>query len=184
VAGVKQSAILVMLTEPLESVPANELDALRRFLVRRVRGLDEDNHRRWLRFLKRLTSGEVAQFYPVVNRSGPFHARHMTIEGRIFEHQDGFAPTKAGQRAFRNWLKVGASLVSLEIDGAEPRWLPGSCSYPEMSDDEMREFHEAAMDYLRTPHALKKLWPAVKAADRLQMLEAALTNPKDEGAPE
>jgi hypothetical protein len=176
----KQSAILVMLTEPLDSVPAIELDALRRLLFQRVRGLDDDHQRRWLRFWKRLTSGEVAEFYPVVDRAGPYHARHMAIEGRIFENQDGFPASTAGRRAFRNWIKVGASLVRLEIDGDEPRWLPGSCSYEELSDDEMREFHEAAMDWMHTPRALKKLWPEVKPADRLQMLETLLANPTEE----
>lgn len=175
----KQSAILIMLTEPVELLPASELDAVRRFLTKRVRGLNDDHHRRWLRWLKRLTHGEVQQFYPVQDRAGPFHARHMTIEGRIFANQDGFPPTKAGERAFRNWLKVGASLVRLELHGGEPQFLPGSLSYEEASDDEMREFHEAAMEYLRMPRALRKLWPAVKPAHRLEMLETLLRKPEE-----
>lgn len=176
----KLSAILIMLTEPVEALPTSEVDAVRRFLTQRVRGLSEDHHRRWLRWLKRLTQGEVSQFYPVVERAGPFHARHMAIESRIFENQDNFAPTKAGERAFRNWLKVGASLVSLELRGGEPTFLPGSLSYEDLSDDEMREFHDAAIAWLHDPRALKKLWPAMKAADRAQTLELLLRDPKEQ----
>jgi hypothetical protein len=176
----KQSAILIMLTEPLQQVPQQELDAARRLLTQRVRGLSEDHHRRYMRWLKRLFSGEVAKFYPEVDRAGPYHRRHMAIEGRLFEEQDGFAPSAAGRRAFRNWLKVGASLVTLELHGGEPRWLPGSCSHEALSDDEMREFHEAAIDFLRAPRSLKKLWPAVPAKDRHLMLEAVLRNPNEE----
>jgi hypothetical protein len=176
----KQSAILIMLTEPVEALPAFELDAVRRFLTQRVRGLSDDHHRRWLRFLRRLTQGEVSEFYPVVDRAGPFHARHMALESRLFENQDCFQPTKAGERAFRNWLKVGASLVTLELHGDEPKFLPGSCSYEEMSDDEMREFHDAAMAWLHSPVALKKLWPAMKSTERVQTLELLLANPKDQ----
>lgn len=176
----KHSAILVMLTVPMESLPAADLEAVSRFLFRYMRGLNPEHQRRWGRFWKRLMSGEVQAFYPEVDRSYAYHARHMAIETRLFEEQDGFAPTAAGRRWFRHWLKTGAGLVHLELRGATPEWVTGSLSYPEMSDDEMREFHDAAMDFLRTPRALKNLWPAVKAADRPQMLEAALANPNEE----
>lgn len=176
----KQSAILVMLTEPMEAMPTAEREAVSRFLFRRVRGLSPEHQRRWGRFWKRLIDGECAEFYPVVDRSLVFHRRHMAIESRLFEEQDGFAPTAAGRRWFRQWLKVGAALVHLEVKGDAAEWLAGSLSYDALSDDEMREFHEAAVDFLRTPRALKRLWPHVKAAERLQMLEAAMTNPEEE----
>jgi hypothetical protein len=177
---VKSSAVLVFPTFPLEHVPPAEMDVIRRFLFQTMQGVDEDHTRRWRRMWKRVGDGEVMQMYPVVGRHGAFHKRHMTLEARIFEHQDGFVPNKAGQRAFRNWLKVGASLVSLELHEGEAKFLPGSLSYEDASDDEMREFHEAAMDFLRTPRALRRLWPAVKPAQRLEMLELVLRNPNEE----
>lgn len=162
----------------MDTMSPLELDVMRRFFTQKVRGLSDDHHRRWLRWLKRLTSGEVCEFYPIVDRAGPYHAHHMAVEGAIFENQDGFPPSKAGERAFRNWLKTGASLVRLELHGDEPKWLPGSLKYEETSDDEMREFHEAAIAFLRTPHALKRLWPVVKPDLRPEMLEPLLKNPK------
>lgn len=176
----KHSAILISLTEPVQNIPAGELDAARRVLTQRIRGISEEHTRRWWRFLRRLFDGEVAEFYPANPRSLAYHRRHMAIEGAIWMQQDGFQPTKAGQRAFRNWIKTGASLVRLEIDGDAPRWLPGSFSFDELSDDEAREFHEAAMEFLASPHALRKLWPAVKAADRPAMLEAAINKDTEE----
>jgi hypothetical protein len=177
---VKQSAILVMLTEPMDAMNDHERDVVRRFLTQKVRGLSPDHHRRWLRFLKRLTAGEVQEFYPILDRAGPYHARHMAIERLIFENQEGFPASKAGERAFRNWLKVGASLVSLEIHDGEAKWLPGSLKFEEISDDEMREFHEAAIDFLHIPYALKRLWPAVKGSQRTEMLDTLLTNPNQQ----
>lgn len=174
----KQSAILVMLTEPMEALPASEREAVSRFLFRRVRGLSPEHQRRWARFWKRLINGECAKFYPVVDRSLVFHQRHMAIENRLFEEQDGFSATTAGRRWFRNWLKVGAALVHLELKGEAAEWVAGSLSYEDLSDDEMREFHEAAMDFLKQPHALKRLWPHVKPELRAQMLEAALVQPE------
>lgn len=179
----KQSAILVMLTEPMEALPVAEREAVSRFLFRRVRGLNPEHQRRWGRFWKRLIEGECAEFYPVVGRSLAFHRRHMAMETSLFEEQDGFAPTAAGRRWFRNWLKVGAALVHLELKGDAANWVADSFSFDALSDDEAREFHEAAIDFLRSPRALKRLWPAVKADQRLQMLEAALADPnQNEGA--
>lgn len=176
----KLSAILVHPTIPLQTLPPAEVDVIRRFLFRNMRGADEVHDRRWRRLWGRVAAGEVLQLYPVVERSLAYHCRHMAIERRIFENQDGFAPTEAGRRAFRNWLKVGASLVTLELEGGEPKWLPGSVSYEDLSDDEFREFHEAAIDFLRTPRALRKLWPAVAAEQRMEMLESNLNRPEEE----
>lgn len=175
----KASAVMVAPTVPLRDLPPHELDVVRRFLFQTMRGLDEEHSRRWRRMWARVADGEVLQVYPVVDRSLAYHRRHMAIEGRLFEHQDGFVPTKAGQRAFRLWLKTGAALLHLELHGGEVKFLAGSLSYEEMSDDEMRSFHEAAMEFLQAPHALRKLWPAVKPALRPSMLEAVLRNPEE-----
>lgn len=178
----KTSAIMIMLKVPKESIPAHELDIARRVLTQRIQGVDEHHHRRWLRRLNRLFAGEIQTFYPDVTRSGVFHARHMAIEGKVFHAQDCFPEGAAGQKAFRLWLKVGAALLHLELHPGEVKFVEGSLAYDELSDDEMREFHEAAMDFLRSPRALKKLWPAVKPAERMAMLEAALSKKTEEHA--
>lgn len=175
----KASAIMVMPTVPLDMLPAGEREIVSRFLFRTMRPVDEQHRRRWARMWRRAARGEVMALYPVVDRDFGYHAMHMATEQRLFANQDGFVMTKAGQRAFRNWLKVGASLVTLELEGGEPQFLPGSLSYEDLSDDEMREFHEAAMDWLRDPRALQQLWPAVPAEQRMAMLEAALRDPED-----
>lgn len=176
----KQSAVMVMLTEPMEAIPSNELEVISRFLFRRIQGLNRDHQRRWYRHWKRIMAGEVSKFYPEVDRSGPFHARHMTIEDHLFESQDGFPPTDDGRRAFRTWLKVGASHYHLKVHGGAVKFLEMSLSYDNTSDDEMREFHDAAMSFLKSPRALKKLWPAVKPTQRQEMLDTLLANPTEE----
>jgi hypothetical protein len=175
----KLSAVMVVPTIPLDMLPPAEREVVSRFLFQTMRGIDANHTARWRRMWSRVAQGEVLQCYPIVERSGLYHRRHMAIEGRIFENQDGFPPTAAGRRKFRDWLKVGASLARLELQGEVPNWLPGSVSYEDLSDDEFREFHEAAVDYLRTPYALKKLWPAVKPAERMRMLELQLAGPRE-----
>jgi hypothetical protein len=175
VAGVKLSSVMVAPTVPLSALPPQELDVIRRFLFQTMRGLDEDHSRRWRRMWGRVADGEVLQVYPVVERSLSFHRRYMAVENRIFDAQDGFAT----KRGFRLWLKLGAALCHMELHGGEIKFIPGSLSYEELSNDEMLEYHEAAMDFLRSPRALKRLWPAVKASERHLMLEAALLNPEE-----
>lgn len=180
----KTSTVMVHTVVHLPTVLSDmERDVLRKVLLEGIRGIDAAHDKRWRRFIGGLINSEPGVITDFVNpraRSLPFHKRHMKIEKTVFENQDIFPPTKAGQRKFRDWLKVGASLARLELHGDEPKWLPGSLSYDEMSDDEMREFHEAAMDYLRSPRALRKLWPAVKSAQRLQMLETLIRNPDEQ----
>ncbi len=180
----KASSIMVCPQVHLDAVLTDfERDVVRKVFFEGIQGINATHHRRWVRHISRLLKsepGEVTDFHCMRTRSLPFHQRHMAIEGKVFKHQDKFPPTKAGLRAFRNWLKVGASLVRLELDGAEPKWLPGSVSFDELSDDEMREFHEAAMDYMRSPYALKQLWPDVRSSKRAEMFETVINAKDDE----
>ena len=179
----KASAVMVMPMLPLQELPKDELEHVSRFLFRHMRGVDAEHTRRWRRLWARVAEGEMLHFYPAVERSLAYHRMHMAMEDRVFAHQDGFVMTTAGRRAFRNWLKLGASHVTLELQGGELQFLPGSLSYEDMSDDEMRAFHEAAVDYLHTPHALETLWPVVKPQERQQMLDAALRGPGEDETP-
>lgn len=172
----KASSVMVMPTIPLDMLPPHDREVVSRFLFQTMRGLDEEHTRRWRRMWARVAQGEVLQVYPVVDRSLAYHRRHMALETRIYENQDGFAT----RRGFRVWLKVGAALVHLELHDGEVKFIPGSLSYEELSDDEMREFHEAAMEFVRTPRALRRLWPAVKASQRLEMLETLLRDPEEQ----
>jgi hypothetical protein len=176
----KATAILVKLHRPLRFLPPADIQALERIVFGWFSGLDQLHDRRWRRTWKRLFHAKVVQpvwqLYDLPERSGPFHARHMAIEGRIFANQDGFLQ----REAFRTWLKTGAAFGHYEASGGALVFVPSSLSYDDCSDDEMREFHEDAMTYLRTPHALETLWPVVKPAQRMEMLDAALREPQED----
>jgi hypothetical protein len=171
---------MVRLHRPLRFLPTVLVEALSRVCFHWIRGVDEVHDRRWRRLLSNLfhtrDAAPVLQFYPVVDRSGRFHKRHMAIEGRIYENQDGFLQ----REAFRIWLKTGACWGHYEAFNGALVFVPNSCSYEDASDDEMREFHEDAIAYLRTPHALAVLWPAVVPERRLEMLETLLRDPEEQ----
>lgn len=174
----KASAIMVKPALPLRMLEPRDLEVLSRVLFQYFRGLDERHTGRWRRLWGRLFREDgVLQLYPVVERNAAFHARHMAIETRVFENQDGFV----SQRAFREWLKTGACFGHFEAAPAGGlTFVPSSCSYEDCSDDEMREFHDDALAFLRSPHALATLWPAMAPHERADNLELLLRDPEEE----
>lgn len=177
----KLSAIMVRLPFPLRMLSGIELEVLSRILFEYFQGLSPEHAARWKRIWRRLYHrGGNLSFFPVVERSGKFHARHMAIEDRIFEHQDNFPPNRAGKNAFREWLKTGAVFGHWEASAGQLVFVPDSLKYEDCSDDEMREFHQAAIDFLRTPYAVHTLWPAMSEAHAFETIESLLENPADE----
>jgi hypothetical protein len=150
-------------------------EAARRVMFGKVDGLGEKGKRQWRRFLNdlfKLEPGEVMTIKTHKARSGPFHRRHMKMEQVVFESQERFDNFDKG---FRDWLKVGAGHCDWHPGpkgGVFP--VPKSISYADMEEHEMREFHMEAVKFLRTPHALKTLWPHLPEAQRVEMIETVL----------
>jgi hypothetical protein len=176
----KTSSILVCPVVPLRQLPPEERDVLRRIVTERIRGMDATNDRRWRRFWRDLFLAEAGEGFQLdrhEERGGPFHRRHRVILERLFDSQERFRNIDR----MHDWLKVGAGFVTWE-EGRDPGVLvpkPRSTSFDKCSEDEMREFHNAAVDFLHTERAQRFLWRRVRAKDRPGMLEAVLAKPED-----
>lgn len=95
----------------------------------------------------------------------------MTMESRVFEEQERFDNFKQ----FRDWLKIGAGHCDLAPGpkgGVVP--LPKSIAYSELEQQEMEEFHSAAVAFLRTRPAAKALWPNLPESQREEAIERIL----------
>lgn len=165
---------IVLVRQDRDVEASADREAARRFLLDHIDGMGELMRKRWRRFLGgllRMAPGEIATIKTRRTRSGPFHRRHMKIETRVFESQERIEDFES----FRYWLKVGAGFVT---------WMPGpkggvipvpkSIAYDKLEDDEMREFHDAAMRFLRTPMAAKYLWPKLPDAQREAAMDLLL----------
>lgn len=166
---------ITLVRNPVE-LPQSDLDAARRVMFGLVDGLGEKNQKRWRRLwgrLIRMEPGECATVTSNQPRSGPFHRMHMAMEQAVFEAQEVFTDFDAG---FRPWLKVGAGHVD---------WLPNphgdgivatpkSISYGAMEEGQMREFHTACVDFLRTGRACETLWPHASHQARHEFIERVL----------
>lgn len=168
-------AEIVLVRQQPEPIAPSDAEAARRVLFGMVDGLGEMGRKRWRRFvngLMRLEPGEMVEIRTRKPRSGPFHRRHMALEQAVFEAQERFEQFNPG---FRDWLKVGAGHVD---------WFPGpkggvipvpkSIAYDALEDDEMREFHEKVVAFLRTEHAARTLFPHLRALDGMAAVERVL----------
>jgi len=172
----KASSILICPTVQLRTLPDADRDVIRRFLFDHIQGMDAVNEKRWRRFWSRLMKaepGEGIQLFSGAERSLKFHKRWMAIERRIFENQDAYVNLER----FRDWLKTGAGWGTYQLVNGVMRFVPTSLSFEAASDDEMREFTEHAVEFLRSHRAQKKLWRHLKPSQRTDMLETLLAEP-------
>ena len=164
------SPILVTPVAKLNALPQFEREIVSRFLFEHIKGLDDKHNRRWRRLWRQgwhAEPGEVFHFQVIRDRSGPFHRRHRAVVQRLFESQEKFTNIDA----LHDWLKVGACWVDWGVGrGGAPVAIPKSTSFEACSDDEMKELHTAAVDFLHTPRAQRKLWPHIKSPARAEML--------------
>lgn len=167
----RQSSILIVKQLPLEGLPDYERSTFRHITTEAVTGINRTHDRRWRRFLSAFWKcgvGEVLEIIFVRVRSGPYHRMHMSMEERLFDHQERFT----SEKGLRDWLKIGAAWCTWAPGargGIVP--IPKSEDYESMSDDEMREVHEAMVAFLRRPHVQRFLWPHLRADQRHEMLE-------------
>lgn len=168
--------IMICPVEPLGYLTDAERDVLRRVLFHKIRGMTRDHDARWRRLWGDLMNAEAGVgflLFRVEERSGPFHRRHRAILERLFQAQDRFAKLER----LHDWLKMGAGYVKWDEKTGKP--VPRSTSFPETSEDEMREFSRDMVDYLRTERAQRFLWRHLKPKARGEMVEAILSDPQE-----
>ena len=151
-------------------------DVLRDALFGMVDGLSESDQKSWRRFwnwIWKAGSGEVFSIETWTPRVGWFHRKHMAMESKVFAAQERIKTFEQ----FRVWLKVGAGFVDWMAGpkgGVVP--IPKSISYKKCDEDTMRQFHDDAVAFLRTPHAQKYLWPHLTPFMAEQSMEIILTS--------
>jgi hypothetical protein len=162
----------------LNRLPMAELDVLRRFWTQHVRGMSRQDDKRLRRFVRRLftaQAGEGFKFYLEEERSGPFHNRHRVILEKLFHSQERFRHIDK----LHDWLKLGGGFCTWEPGkDSKPVAIPRSTSFPECSEDEMREAHAAMVDFLHEPRSQRFLWKHLKPDARAEMVETILAPPE------
>jgi hypothetical protein len=166
---------IVLVKQQAAPISDADREAARRVLFGAVDGLGEQHKRAWRRLMNWLFNkaepGEMVEIVTHRERIGWYHRKHMALEQRVFEAQERFQDF--GQ--FRVWLKTGAGFVD---------WLPGpkggvipvarSISYAKLEQDEMEKVHASIVDFLRTEHAQRALWPNSNPLQRDEAMRGLL----------
>lgn len=150
------------------AMPDN-LEPVRHFLFKCFVGVDRASDKAWRRMWKKafhIGVGDLFGYETVFSRSGPFHRRHMAIEGKVFDAQELFTD----EEAFRDWLKIGAAwVIWVPVVGGDLHPIPKSISYAAADQAEFEKFHMAVMDFLTGPYAATVLWPHLGAGAHMMM---------------
>lgn len=157
------------------SVSDEERATVLRVILKSLRGVDDQNQKRWALTWRRLLGmehGECANVRTEMPRSGPMHRFHMAAEQAVFNAQDRFEQFEQ----FRNWIKISCGLVDW-VPGAKGGIvpLPKSISYVSMEEPEFREFHNAFLAFMRGPYAAKYLWKNLSEDLAYEMMDSVLT---------
>lgn len=143
-------------------------------LTRMVDGFTEGDKRALRAVLtswNTMAPGELSTIDARVERLPETHRRHMSMETKFFQAQDAFEH----ERAFRDWLKVGACWVDWQGKEGELVAVPKSINYTDVDELAMREIHLAMVAFLRKPESAVKLWPHLTSERaRHEMVEGLL----------
>ena len=165
---------LVLVKQTDDHLTDDEKAVVRKFLFGHLSGATDKDTRGWTRFVRSLDAAGSGEYFQVTvrrQRTGWFHRMHMGLISKIFKAQERLDDFEA----FRLWLKVGSGFVT---------WMPGpkggvfpvprSINFNTCSEDDMREFHDGVVEFLRKPHAQKYLFPHVTPQLAEQGIEAIL----------
>ncbi|MFZ6655906.1 hypothetical protein [Undibacterium sp. TJN19] len=147
---------------------------LRECLFEMVDGQAEEDQKAWRRFwngIWHLGSGEFFSIQTLIPRFGPAHRKQMKLEGEVFKNQERFKD----RETFRLWVKVGSGWV---VWAAGPRGgvfpVPKSISYAKCDEGDFQIYCDGVLEFFRTSHAQKYLWPHASAQIAEQSMEAIL----------
>lgn len=140
----------------------------------RLTGLGQKNAQRyakWQSKVRDLEVGETVEFSWKQPRSGPFHRLHFALLNAVFDSQEQFHEFEQ----FRMWCQVGAGHAEF-VPGpkGKPVAIPKSIAYASLDDIEFKEHHEKVVEFLRSEHCTRFLWPHLPAEQASETVEQLL----------
>lgn len=148
----------------------------------KLTGFSEKDKRAYHRFKKQLDElvpGELFTLEVWFPREGWRHRKHFAMLATIYDAQEQFADVDQ----LRMWLQVGAGHCEF-VPGPTGRMvaIPKSISWSKMDDAEFTEHHRKVVDFLRSEHAQRFLWPHLTPEQTWQTIETILEEFERQGA--
>lgn len=152
---------IVIIKQVDAQLHGEQAEAVRGFLFQFFRGATPTDDKAWKGFMGAMNQAVAGEYFQLTverQRSGPFHRLSMAVLSAVFKGQERFDDFDL----FRSFVKLGAGFVDYvpNADG-ELRAIPKSVSFSACSEEEIREFHQNSIAFLRTARAQKTLWPEI-----------------------
>lgn len=140
----------------------------------KLRGLTDSDERRWSKFIghvRDLPVGGTVKASFKLPRSQAFHRRHFAILGGLFASQEQFTDFEK----FREWLQVGAGFCDI-VPGpkGKPVAISRSIAWDALEEADFAEHHRAVMEFVRSAHYSRFLYPHLDDVQADQMVHAIL----------
>jgi hypothetical protein len=140
----------------------------------KLAGFGDKGARAWAKFRKRvdgLHRGETLAFQWHEPRSGQHHRLFFAKLGALLDRQEQFDDLDQ----LRAWVTVGAGYCDF-VPGPNGRMcaLPKSIAWHKLDEAEFGELHMKVNAFLRTPPAMRFLWPHLDDAKADEMMNAVL----------
>lgn len=166
---------IVLIKQTDARLAPQDAEAVRRFLFEYLDGCNERDKKAWRSFWRALADAGSGEYFTVSlkrRRSGPFHRLTMAVMQAVHKGQERFEDF----RVFRAWVKLGAGFVEYlpDLTGALQAH-PKSQNFDDCSEEEVRQFFDDALAFLRTGVAHRTLWPHLSPEVAEQGMESILS---------
>ncbi len=140
----------------------------------KLQGLTDGENRKWDKFramVAGLQVGDTVRASFKVPRSPGFHRRHFAILGALFKCQEQFTDFEK----FREWTQVGAGFCdTYPGPKGKPVAISRSIAWDALEDADFAEHHASVIDFVRSTHFSRFLWPHLDDIKGGEMVEAVL----------
>ena len=133
---------------------------------------DKKAYAAFQRRIKELEPGEIYRLTVWFPRNQKLHGLHFVMISAVFEQQEQFDDADK----LREWLYVGAGFCDF-LPGPSGRMvaIAKSVAWDKTDDQDFSEVHGKVIDFLRTPHATRFLWPHLSDPEQAEMADSILS---------
>lgn len=137
-------------------------------------GFSEADQRAYAKFTKSIKELEIGELFTLSTwfpRNPKLHKLHFAVVKALFDGQEQFADLND----LRKWLYVGAGYCDF-LPGPKGRMvaIPKSIAFDKIDDSDFYELHRKVIDFARSEHAQRFLWPHLSSEQTLEIVETLL----------
>lgn len=144
-------------------------------------GFTDADQRAYAKFRASITTLEIGELFTLsawFPRNPKLHRLHFKVMRVLFESQEQFQKLDG----IRKWLYVGAGYADF-LPGPTGKTvaIPKSIAYDEIDDADFSDLHAKVIDFMRSEHCRRFLWPHLEETQTYDAIEQLLAGFEQHG---